>query len=261
MELPIGVIDSGVGGASILKAMTYALPDEKFVYLADTKNSPYGNKKKQEINRLTLNLVDFLVQKRAIKMLVVGCNTMSAVSKQSILTQFPSLPCVFVEPPIKTAVDANKKNMLILATRATLNNNKTIKYYSKLAKKQDLKITKLFINDLAYKIDNEPFSVDELLKKKIKNRHFDAVVLGCTHYNFIKENLKKILPTAEIISCEKNIANRVKSLLLSSGQTSQKFYLRKKFNNVEIILTEYNKSVYSRIKSIFPGCISAHKEK
>lgn len=261
MELPIGVIDSGVGGASILKAMTYALPDEKFVYLADTKNSPYGNKKKQEINRLTLNLVDFLVQKRAIKMLVVGCNTMSAVSKQIILTQFPSLPCVFVEPPIKTAVDANKKNILILATRATLNNNKTIKYYSKLAKKQDLKIIKLFINDLAYKIDNEPFSVDELLKKKIKNRHFDAVVLGCTHYNFIKENLKKILPTAEIISCEKNIANRVKSLLLSSGQTSQKFYLRKKFNNVEIILTEYNKCVYSRIKSIFPGCISAHKEK
>ena len=49
MQMPIGVIDSGVGGASILKAMTYALPDEKFVYLADTKNSPYGNKKKQEI--------------------------------------------------------------------------------------------------------------------------------------------------------------------------------------------------------------------
>ena len=112
MELPIGVIDSGVGGASVLKAIITALPDEKFVYLADTQNAPFGDKKTKDIIKFTLGLVDFLVQKRAIKMLIVACNTASAVAKQSILATFPSLPCVFVEPPIKMAVDDGKKDIL-----------------------------------------------------------------------------------------------------------------------------------------------------
>ena len=261
MELPIGVIDSGVGGASILKAMIYALPDEKFVFLADTKHAPYGNKSNKEVIKLTLNLVDYLVQKRAIKMLIVGCNTSTAIAKNAILENFPSLRCVFVEPPIKTAIDNGKKRVLLLATKGTLKNNKTIKYYSRVAKKKKIKIDKLFIKNLAYVIDNNPLLIDQLLSENIKNKNYDSVVLGCTHYNFIKDNLKRILPESEIISCEKSIAKRVKSLIVGTATVSPKFYPRKKFDNVEIILTEYNKNVYLRLNSMFPGCVTAHEEK
>ena len=260
MDMPIAVIDSGVGGASILKAMVSVLPDENFVYLADTKNAPYGDKNKKVIIKLTLDLVDFLVQKRAIKMLVVGCNTMSAVAKKEILAKFPSLPCVFVEPPIKTAIDKGKKNILVLATKTTLKFNKTLQYYANLSSLKGVKIHKLFIKELAQNIDNQPHLVDELLKRKIKNKNFDAVVLGCTHYNFIKRNLSKILPHAEIISCEKNVALRCKNLIFTARNFSYKFHSRKTFNNVEIILTSYNSSVYSRLTSIFPGCKSAEEE-
>ena len=257
MELPIGVIDSGVGGASILKSVAYLLPDEKFVYLADTKNAPYGEKSNKEIVNLTLNLVDYLVQKRAIKMLIVGCNTSSAIAKKSILETYPALPCVFVEPPIKTAIDGKKKNILLLATKGTLKNNKTVKYYSKWGKKHGIKIDKLFIKDLAFQIDNHPNLIDKILTTKIKNKNYDAVVLGCTHYNFIKENLQRILPKSEIISCEKGVAKRVKTLIYKNAVDSIRFYPRKSFDNVEIILTEFNQSVYLRLKSIFPGCKTA----
>lgn len=265
MKMPIGVIDSGVGGASILKAMLKELPNENYVFLADTLNAPYGNKSKRYIQEKVLNLVNFLVLKRGIKMLVVACNTATAVAKTSILQKFPNLPCVFVEPPIKTAIDYGKKNILILATKRTLKSNKTIKYYSKIAKKKKIKIKKLFIKDLAKYIDNfhdKPIKIDNLLRQNIKNFNYDAIVLGCTHYNFVKKNLKKLMPNADIISCESGVAKRTKYLLGKiEGIQNSYFATKKDYKNIEIILTGENLSVHARLMSMFPGAISAEEEK
>ena len=255
MQLPIGVIDSGLGGASILKACKELLKEENFVYLADTQNAPYGNKRKKEIIKLTLDLVDFLVQKRAIKLLVVACNTASATAKQAILTKYPSLPCVFVEPPIKMAFDKNKKNILILATKQTLKQNLTIKYYQKLSKNKKVKITKCFIEDLASAIDKNYNSskIKKLLKENLPDKNFDCVVLGCTHYNFIKYEIKQVLPHASIIACEKNIAMQVKNILfkreVKQGQKNNA-------QQIEILLTEHKKEIKERLTKLFPTSIS-----
>lgn len=257
MQMPIGVIDSGVGGASILKACARLINNENFVFLADTKNAPYGHKSKKEIVKLTLQMVDFLVQKRAIKLLIVGCNTASAIAKQEILKKYPSLPCVFVEPPIKMAIDKGKKNILILATRQTLKNNLTIKYYEKQAKVKGVKISKCYIKDLAKIIDSNTSSknIKTLLKDNLPNKEFDSIVVGCTHYNFIKYELKQILPSAEIISCEKNIARQVKNILIKHEGS---FLINKNVKNqqIEIILTEHNQNVKNRLDNLFPNNIS-----
>ena len=88
MKLPIGVIDSGVGGASILKEIIKQLPNENYVFVADTLNAPYGDKSSKKIVSFVLEIVRFLVLKRGIKILVVACNTASAIAKESILKEF-----------------------------------------------------------------------------------------------------------------------------------------------------------------------------
>lgn len=265
MELPIGVIDSGVGGASILKAIIKELPSENYVFVADTLNAPYGDKKSKKIIEYVLKIVNFLVVKRGIKMLVVACNTATAIAKESILKNYPSLPCVFVEPPIKTAIDSGKKRILVLATKRTLKSNKTLKYYSLIARTRGIKVKKMFIKELATYIDNfyenEPQKIDYLLKKNIKNKGYDAIVLGCTHYNFVKSNIKKILPKAEIISCEKSVARRTKYILNRLEGESKIYYKTiKNYSNVELILTGQNASVLARLTSMFPGAVTAHEE-
>lgn len=264
MKLPIGVIDSGVGGASILKEIIKQLPNENYVFVADTLNAPYGDKSSKKIVSFVLEIVRFLVLKRGIKILVVACNTASAIAKESILKEFPNLPCVFVEPPIKTAVDKGKKNILILATKRTLKSNKTIKYYEMLAKSKKIKIKKLFIKNLAKFIDdysNDMNKIDALLKENIKNKNYDAVVLGCTHYNFVKANIKRILPNAEIISCEKSVASRTNYILNKvEGDTKNNYKPIKRYTNLELVLTANNPSVMARLSSMFPGATTAHKE-
>ncbi|MBO4412722.1 MAG: glutamate racemase [Clostridia bacterium] len=255
MNFPIGFLDSGIGGASILKPLTNKIKNESFVYFTDVLNAPYGKKSKKKVERCVIDAVKFLVEKRAIKMLVVACNTASSAAKELISKTFPNLVCVYVEPPIKVAVDNNKKNILVLATKRTLKNNKTLKFYTKLCKKNNIKAKKLFVKNLASLIDNnfeDKNLIKQTLNKKIKNKNFDAVVLGCTHYNFVKKEIKDCFKNAEIISCEKGVVKRILSLYDFYKMQGEKF-------NIEIILNGENNLVKSRLVKMFPGANSTQK--
>ena len=255
MNFPIGFIDSGIGGASILKSLLSKLPSENYVYFADVSNAPYGGKSKKTIEKCVLNAVRFLVEKRAIKLLVVACNTASSAAKEKILKEFPALLCVFVEPPIKVAIDKNKQNILILATKRTLKNNKNLKLYTKSCKKKKIKIKKLFIKNLAYLVDNK-FEDKNLIKKtltkRIKNKDYDAVVLGCTHYNFLKKEIKSCLKNAEIISCEKGVVKRILEIYKNNKMQCEK-------PSIEIILNGENSLVASRLAHMFPSANTTQK--
>lgn len=255
MNFPIGFIDSGIGGASILKSLLSKLPNESYVYFADVLNAPYGNKSKKTIEKCVLNAVRFLVEKRAIKLLVVACNTASSAAKEKILKEFPTLLCVFVEPPIKVAIDKNKQNILVLATKRTLKNNGNLKFYIKSCKKTNIKIKKLFIKNLAYLVDND-FENKDLIKKtlskKIKNKNYDAVVLGCTHYNFLKKEIKFCLKNAEIISCEKGVVKRILEIYQDHKMQAEK-------QSIEIILNGENSLVASRLMHMFPSANATQK--
>lgn len=128
---PIGIIDSGVGGLTILLEITKKLPSESFIYLADQKNLPYGTKNKKEIYRLSKKLVKFLIAKKA-KLIVIACNTITVACIDKLRKDFPDIPIIGTVPVVKTASKLTKNGRIgILSTKQTASS----KYQKDLIKK------------------------------------------------------------------------------------------------------------------------------
>lgn len=260
-NLPIGVLDSGIGGASILKEVIKIIPNEKYVYLADRKNMPYGNKSKRRILKIVEENTRFLINKHRIKMLIIACNTASSVCSKSLRKQF-NIPIICIEPPIKPAIECGYKKILILATKRTLKSNKTIKRNIKLVKQKNksfnkidkITIKKLAIKNLASEIDknfNNFNSLQKFLDEKLNQyKNFDAVITGCTHYNFVKEQIQNAMPDTKIISCEVPAAKRAKFIL---ELENLKIDLELKPKNI-IILTKPN----LRLKRFLENYLTKH---
>ena len=119
-ELPIGFMDSGLGGLSVLIEAVHEMPSEDFLYFGDSANAPYGTKPQEEIKRLTYDVVRILLN-RGIKGLAVACNTATSAAVRSLREDYPDLPIVGIEPAIKPAVERNKGGrIIVLATPMTI---------------------------------------------------------------------------------------------------------------------------------------------
>ena len=117
---PIGIFDSGIGGTSIWREIHNLLPNEKTIYLADSKNAPYGEKSKEEIIRLSMKNTDFLLNMNC-KLIVVACNTATTNAIRELRAHY-DVPFIGIEPAIKPAANSSKTNTIgILATKGTLN--------------------------------------------------------------------------------------------------------------------------------------------
>ena len=102
---PIGVLDSGLGGISVLRELVRLMPEEDYLYFGDSKNAPYGTKTAEEVLRLTRNTVSFLLEQGA-KAIVVACNTATSVAIRELRQEYPSIPMIGIEPALKPAVEA-----------------------------------------------------------------------------------------------------------------------------------------------------------
>jgi glutamate racemase len=217
MHKHILVLDSGVGGFSVLNECRRLMPSEHFLYVTDTKNASYGNKSKKKLNKIALSTVNNFLKNYDIKLILLACNTLTATSI-NLLRKKINLPFVGVEPAIKKALEEGKNNILLLSTKATL------KYNKKLIalKKQKLKnIYFVPLKNLAKKIDDnlqdltklQPY-LNKLFKKYVK-KNINSVVLGCTHYKFVTNELKTALKNIEITFFESStaVAKRVQFLL------------------------------------------------
>ncbi|MBM6837465.1 aspartate/glutamate racemase family protein, partial [Clostridium saudiense] len=123
-EMPIGFLDSGLGGISVLREALKIMPNENYIYFGDSKNAPYGTKTKKEIRDLTFNTVEFLLEKGA-KGIVVACNTATSAAVAELRLVYPDIPLVGIEPAIKPAVELSKKgNILMMATPMTVKQDK-----------------------------------------------------------------------------------------------------------------------------------------
>ena len=130
---PIGVFDSGVGGLSVLQALRAELPHERFVYLADSGNAPYGERGDAFVAERTHAITDYLLQRHSIKALVMACNTATAAAIHEARSRHPTLPVVGVEPALKPAVMASKtKRIGVIGTRGTLTSTKFAKLLASL---------------------------------------------------------------------------------------------------------------------------------
>ena len=193
----IGIFDSGVGGLTVLKEVVKALPQEDTIYLGDTARVPYGTKSPETVTRYSLQVTSFLVE-RDIKLLVVACNTASAVSLDALKNHF-SIPIIgVIEPGARRAVSVTRSGKVgVIGTTATIQSSA----YTKAIKKIDRGIEvvtracPLFV-PLAEEgwVDNE---VARLTARNylqgLKDEGVDTLVLGCTHYPLLKGIIAEVM--------------------------------------------------------------------
>ena len=215
MNEPIGIIDSGVGGLSIASVLIKSLPHESFIYLADSKNCPYGEKPSEEIHRLTKKMVNFLL-KRNIKLLVVACNTITVTSIQKLRKDYPNLPIVGIVPVIKTAREKTKNGKIgIFSTSATANSSYQKDLIEKYA--NDCSVLNLGSSTLVSLIEKLDFeAIDQVLGKELapfKDSNIDVLALGCSHFPLIKNQIQKYLPKVLILDSSAAVSRQVQRIL------------------------------------------------
>ena len=193
----IGIFDSGVGGLTVLKEVFKALPQEDTIYLGDTARVPYGTKSPETVTRYSLQVTSFLVE-RDIKLLVVACNTASAVSLDALKAHF-SIPIIgVIEPGAKRAVSVTRSGKIgVIGTTATIQSSA----YSKAIKRIDRDIEvvtracPLFV-PLAEEgwVDNEVARLTaRTYLQGLKDEGVDTLVLGCTHYPLLKGIIAEVM--------------------------------------------------------------------
>ncbi|AOR22265.1 glutamate racemase [Clostridium taeniosporum] len=194
---PIGFFDSGVGGLSVMREAIRLMPNEDYIYFGDSKNAPYGIKTVDEVRTLTVEAFEYLLKKN-VKAIVVACNTATSAAIDLVRDKYKDIPIIGIEPALKLAVKYNRKgNIIIMATPMTLREKKFKALMKRYAKDHD--IVSLPCAKLVELIENGIITGKELedyLKEKFKpydNKDIGVVVLGCTHYPFIKETLHKLI--------------------------------------------------------------------
>ncbi|RPH33939.1 MAG: glutamate racemase [Bacteroidales bacterium] len=217
---PIGVFDSGAGGLSVLKALVKELPNESFIYFADSANCPYGSKPKDEIIALSSAITDFLIS-MGCKVIVVACNTATAAAIDWLRENY-SVPFIGMEPAIKpAALNTKSKSIGVLATAGTFKGRLYIETSHKYASDVNVcyQVGEGLVELVEQGIENTHEAEDLLLKyvKPMLECNIDQLVLGCTHYPFFKPLLEKILPpNVEIIDPSPAVAKQVLKVLVEN---------------------------------------------
>jgi len=214
---PIGIFDSGVGGISIWREIHLLLPNEHTIYLADSKNAPYGNRSKSEITELSIKNTELLIEK-GCKLIVVACNTATTNAIKTLRENY-QIPFIGIEPAIKpAALNTQTKAVGILATKGTLSSelfHKTTDLYS-----SGIKVVEQVGEGLVELIESGDLN-SKALKTLLKNylqpmidSKIDYLVLGCTHYPFLMPLLLDILPKhVKIIDSGEAVARQTKAIL------------------------------------------------
>lgn len=236
---PIGVFDSGIGGISIWKEIVSLLPNENTMYLADSKNAPYGQKSKEEIIALCVKNTEHLIN-QGCKIIVVACNTATTNAINYLRANY-DVPFIGIEPAIKPAALKTKtKQIGILATKGTLNS----KLFSVSADRftNDVKINEQIGEGLVPLIESGKINsseMDILLNKYIGNlldKNIDYLVLGCSHYPFLIPKIKNIVGNnVIIIDSGEAVAKQTKAILLKNKLLNNTTHLgkHKLFSNLD----------------------------
>lgn len=213
----IGVFDSGIGGVTVLKEIINILPNEKYIYYSDSKNNPYGDKSDQQINIFCENIVEFFITKKC-KAIVIACNTASAKSVQYLREKYKNIPFVAIEPAYKMVYDYTyDEPTLVMATKGTIESEKFNLLYHKYDNHKTILLPCVGLADIIEENNEEKIKIYlkehlEIYKGKVKN-----VVLGCTHYPLIKQEIKQVLGDVQFFDGAPYLAKHLRELLKEKG--------------------------------------------
>ena len=248
MNKRIGIFDSGLGGLSILKELLKVLPNEDYLFYEDSINNPYGEKSEEELFTITSKIVDYLL-KEDCKIIVIACNTATTSCMKKLREKYPDTIFVGTVPAIKMAYDNNYKNTIVLSTPYT-RNSKRVEELIDEYHNPNQNIINISGENLASLIeDNRIDEIRSLLDRILSPyKDCDSIVLGCTHYPLIKDEIKKVLPNTEILDGSNGVAREVKRQLETNSSLSNS----KKRSNVTIINTK-DTSLIKRSVEILGG--------
>ena len=221
----IAVFDSGMGGISVLRQLKKLMPEENYVYFGDSANAPYGSRTTEEVRQLSLAAAKKLTSEYPVKALVVACNTATAAAIHVLRQTYPDLIVVGIEPALKLAADNFPGGRLgVLATEVTLREEKLA---AQIERFPDLSVTRIPAPGLvqlveAGKTDHPQTQalLEEILTPYVGK--LDALVLGCTHYPFVKKLIAGILgPEVQLLDGGEGTARRTRYCLEQAGLLRQ----------------------------------------
>ena len=216
----IAVFDSGIGGISVLRELVRQMPGERFLYFGDSLNAPYGNRSTQQVRELTLDAARRLYD-RGLKALVIACNTATSAAITELRQAYPDLIVVGIEPALKLAADRFPQgNVGIIATQVTLREEKL---HQQLERFADMQVSLIPAPGLVELIESGKADAPEtkqLLQTLLAPYvgKLDALVLGCTHYPFVRNSIGQIIgPGTTLLDGSDGTARHTRHLLEEAG--------------------------------------------
>ena len=217
-DAPIGVFDSGVGGLSVLREIRACLPQERLLYVADSGHVPYGEKSSEFIRERSQRIAEFLLG-RGAKALVLACNTATAAAVGELRMRYPEVPIVGMEPAVKPAAAATRSGVVgVLATTGTLKSARFAALLDRFA--SDVRVITQPCPGLVECIESGQLdspATRELLQRLVAPllaEGCDTLILGCTHYPFVKPLLRELLPASvSLVDTGAAVARQLRRLL------------------------------------------------
>ena len=216
---PIGIYDSGFGGLSVWRELYRALPNESLVYLGDGKNCPYGSQPPEQIMQYATQSVERLLE-RGCKMIVVACNTATAVAIKYLRDMYPAVPFVGLEPAVKPACLTTKSGVVgVVATERSLQGEKFLTTLARYG--EGVEVVKVVGQGFVEAVESDAESLPQtemLVRQTIEpiiEAGADVIVLGCTHYPFLRAVIDRVIGdrAVRVIDSGEAVEKRVESLL------------------------------------------------
>jgi glutamate racemase len=239
---PIGVFDSGIGGLFALTALAEALPHENLLYLGDTARVPYGDRSPQIVKKYARQCTEFLLN-HSVKLIVVACNTVSAIALAEIEKNSP-VPVIGVIKPAVSAVLLNPdhKKIGIIGTRATVQSRSYEHEIYKTHAQGDISIyaraCPLFVPLIEEGWHGDPFiyPIVEKYLSPLKEENIDALILGCTHYPLLKNVIGEIMPNVTLIDPAEEAAKQTAITIQQSNLAALQIFSKER--QIECCVTD-----------------------
>jgi len=220
-DAPIGIFDSGVGGLTVARAVRDQLPNESILYIGDTAHSPYGPKPIADVRRYALEVLDFMVE-QGVKMLVIACNTASSAMLRDARERYDVPVVEVIQPAVRRAVATTRNRRVgVIGTVGTVNSRA---YEDAFAAAPDLELFTQACPRFVEFVEAGVTSGPELLAlasdylRPLKDAGVDTLVLGCTHYPFLKGAISYVMgESVSLVSSDVETANDVYRILVGEG--------------------------------------------
>lgn len=243
MERAIGVFDSGVGGLTILNSIKSLLPNENIIYIGDNYHCPYGDKTPAQLFKYASGIVEYFI-KQNVKLIVLACNTTSSTVLERLQMTYPEVMIIgVIDATVNDFINRKVANTLIIATVATIKSNK----YPETIKQIDSKIEtfSLATPKLVPLVESGKYKegIYDVLHEYLDDykEKVQSIILGCTHYPILKEQIENVLPNIEYVSSSEAISKSVKDIL-----SKKKLLNLNKNNYIKIYTTgDVDEFIYS----------------